>query len=98
MGGAFSLQFTAGTVWSRPMALGEVTGLACSPGCPGSSPDGYLEETRIASNNTKHPIWSYSALNLGDCAPTALATANSAALVTPHFLLILTIKIISTLT
>ena len=32
------------------MALGEVTGLACSPGCPGSSPDGYLEETRIASN------------------------------------------------
>ena len=48
--GAFSLQLTAGTVWSRPMALGEVTGLACSPGCPGSSPDGYLEETRIASN------------------------------------------------
>ena len=32
------------------MALGEVTGLACSPGCPGLTPDGYLEGTRIASS------------------------------------------------
>ena len=31
---AFPLQFTAGTLESGPKALGEVTGLACSPGCP----------------------------------------------------------------
>ena len=30
----------------------------------------------------------------GDCAPTALATANTAALITPQISLILTIKII----
>lgn len=40
------------------------------------------------------PLWSYSAHNYGDCAPTALATANTAALITPQISLILTIKII----
>jgi len=48
-------------------------------------------------NDLNHPVWSYSALNFGDCAPTALATANSAALVTPHIALVLSVKILSTL-
>ena len=39
--GAFPLQFTAGTLESGPKALGEVTGLACSPGCPGFTLEGY---------------------------------------------------------
>jgi hypothetical protein len=39
--GAFSPQFTAGTVWSRPKASGEVVGSAGSPGCPGFAPDRY---------------------------------------------------------
>jgi hypothetical protein len=40
--GAFSPQFTAGTVWLGSKALGEVVGSAGSPGCPGSAPDGYV--------------------------------------------------------
>ena len=39
--GAFPLQFTAGTLERGPKALGEVTGLACSPGCPGFMLEGY---------------------------------------------------------
>ena len=40
--GAFSPQFTAGTVWLGSKALGEVVGSASSPGCPGSALDGYV--------------------------------------------------------
>merc|ERR550519_1361439 len=40
--GAFSPQFTAGTVWLGSKALGEVVGSAGSTGCPGSAPDGYV--------------------------------------------------------